>query len=204
MNKSVFNRALPIFAVSVLLLSMIGVASYSAAGALPASYSDTSASEARHTGNSVVQGPLELTLSTNKSHYGLSDSIQFQVFLVNRSRSPIYLYRLLCCWGALSSVSLLVKNVATGDTINGKFVTEELPPPPSSKADFIRLDPGYLYGSRATIKVSNLNIQKSGTYDFLVRYHSPIPASMNFGLPIWNSEMGVISSNSVAISIGGQ
>ena len=197
---SLFNSIL-LIVICFLLLCFVGGRAESASAAYATTYlRPPSQSQLNPASESMNRYSLQVSLATNKRTYKLSDTITFKVLLENKSKSTIYLYRLLG-FGEDSGISLLIKDDTTGKIITGNFIADEMPPPPSSKTDFVKLAAGYIYGSLATFRISNLNIDKKGTYEILAQYHSPIPASMGFGLPIWSAEMGSISSNSITITI---
>ena len=147
------------------------------------------------------ESPLEVTLKTDRDSYKLGDEISIQVLLTNRSKSPVYIYAPLD-WGESASLSLWLKDTVSGKDVSEEFIADALPPPPSSKDAFIKLLPNHVYGVMLRSKLAQLNLQKSGAYELVAEYHSPIPASMNFGLPIWSREKGAAPSNRVMITVG--
>jgi len=159
------------------------------------------ASSAKVVGMAHEASPLELTLRTDKDSYKLVDNITVQVLLTNRSKSPMYIYATLD-WGESASLSLWLKDVASGKDVPEEFIADALPPPPGSKDAFVKLLPDHVYGVVLSSKLAQLNVQKSGTYELVAEYHSPIPSSMNFGLPIWSREKGAVPSNRVTITVG--
>jgi hypothetical protein len=153
-------------------------------------------------GNMAHEGsPLQVTLKTDRDSYKLGDEISVQVLLTNRSKSPVYIYAPLD-WGESASLSLWLKDTATGKDVPEEFIADALPPPPGSKDAFVKLLPDHVYGVVLKSKLAQLNVQKGGTYELVAEYHSPIPASMNFGLPIWSREKGAVPSNPVTITVG--
>jgi hypothetical protein len=158
------------------------------------------ASSAKVVGMPHEGSPLELTLRTDKDSYKLGDNITVQVLLTNRSKSPVYLYATLD-WGESASLSLWLKDVVSGKDVPEEFIADALPPPPGSKDAFVKLLPDHVYGVVLKSKLAQLNVQKSGTYELVAEYHSPIPSSMNFGLPIWSREKGTVPSNRVTIKV---
>jgi hypothetical protein len=145
--------------------------------------------------------PLEVTLKTDRDSYKLGDEISVQVLLTNTSKSPLYIYAALD-WGESASLSLWLKDAASGKDVPEQFIADALPPPPGSKDAFVKLLPDHIYGVVLKSKLAQLNVQKSGTYELVAEYHSPIPSSMNFGLPIWSREKGAVPSNRVTITVG--
>jgi hypothetical protein len=145
--------------------------------------------------------PLVVTLKTDRDTYKLGDEISVQVLLTNTSKSPLYIYASLD-WGESASLSLWLKDMVSGKDVPEEFIADALPPPPGSKDAFVKLLPDHVYGVVLRSKLAQLNVQKSGTYELVAEYHSPIPASMNFGLPIWSREKGTVPSNRVTITVG--
>jgi len=161
----------------------------------------SSASSAKVGGMTHEGSPLEVTLKTDRDSYKLGDEITVQVLLTNRSKSPLYIYAALD-WGESASLSLWLKDAVSGKDVPEEFIADALPPPPGSKDAFVKLLPDHVYGVVLRSKLAQLNVQKSGTYELLAEYHSPIPSSMNFGLPIWSREKGAVPSNRVTIAVG--
>ena len=152
-------------------------------------------------GGMVHEGsPLEVTLKTDRDSYKLGDEISVQVLLTNTSKSPLYIYAPLD-WGESASLSLWLKDAVSGKDVPEEFIADALPPPPGSKDAFVKLLPDHIYGVVLRSKFAQLNVQKSGTYELVAEYHSPIPSSMNFGLPIWSREKGAVPSNRVTITV---
>lgn len=143
---------------------------------------------------------LVVTLSTDKSSYKLGDKVAVEVLLTNTSKGPLYLYAALD-WGESASLSLWVKDAVSGKDVPEEFIADALPPPPVSKDVFVKLLPDHVYGVVLTSNLADLNIRKTGSYELVAEYHSPIPSSMGFGLPIWSRESGTISSNRVTITV---
>lgn len=161
----------------------------------------SSASGAKVGGMTHEGSPLEVTLKTDRDSYKLGDEISVQVLLTNTSKSPLYIYASLD-WGESASLSLWLKDAASGKDVPEEFIADALPPPPGSKDAFVKLLPDHVYGVVLKSKLAQLNVQKSGTYELVAEYHSPIPSSMNFGLPIWSREKGAVPSNRVTITVG--
>jgi len=161
----------------------------------------SSAGSTKFGGISHQESPLEVTLKTDRDSYKLGDEITVQVLLTNRSKSPLYIYAALD-WGESASLSLWLKDAVSGKDVPEEFIADALPPPPGSKDAFVKLLPDHVYGVVLRSKLAQLNVQKSGTYELVAEYHSPIPSSMNFGLPIWSREKGAVPSNRVTITVG--
>lgn len=151
--------------------------------------------------NKQERSALEVTLKADRKTYNLRDQITIEVLLTNRSQSPLYLYAELD-WGASASLSLWLKDAASGKDVPQNFIADALTPPPDSKDAFIKVLPNHVYGVLLTSKLADFSVQKKGTYELVAEYHSPIPSSMGFGLPIWSRERGAVSSNRVTITVG--
>ena len=145
--------------------------------------------------------PLELTLTTDKDSYKLGDEITVRMLLTNKSKSPLYIYAPLE-WGESASISIWLKDALTGKDVPEYFIPDALTPPPNSKDDFVKLLPDHVFGVVFTSTMKDFNVRQKGTYEIMAEYHSPIPASMNFGLPIWSREKGAVPSNRVTITVG--
>ena len=65
----------------------------------------------------------------------------------------------------------------------------------------MKLLPDHVFGVVFTLTMKDFNLRQKGTYEVTAEYHSPIPASMSFGLPIWSREMGVVPSNRITIKV---
>jgi len=164
-------------------------------------WSQSSASGAKVQGMAHQGSPLEVALKTDRRSYKLGEEISVQVLLTNKSKSPLYIYTPLD-WGESASLSLWLKHGVSGNDVPEQFIADALSPPPDSKDAFIKLLPNHIYGVVLTTKLAELNVQKSGTYELEVEYHSPIPSSMSFGLSIWSREKGSVPSNRVTITVG--
>jgi hypothetical protein len=160
----------------------------------------SSATGAKVGGMAHEGSPLVVTLKADRDSYKLGDEISFQVLLTNTSKSPLYIYAPLD-WGESASLSLWLKDAVSGKDVPSEFIADALPPPPGSKDAFVKLLPDHVYGVVLRSKLAQLNVQRSGTYELVAEYHSPIPASMNFGLPIWSREKGTVPSNRVTIKV---
>jgi len=161
----------------------------------------SSAGSTKFGGISHQESPLEVTLKTDRESYRLEDEITVRVLLTNNSRSALYIYAPLER-GESASVSIWLKDVLSGKDVPEYFIPDALTPPPGSRDDFVKLLPDHVFGVvfRSTLK--EFNIRKKGTYEVTAEYHSPIPAGMNFGLPVWSREKGAVPSNRVTLRVG--
>jgi hypothetical protein len=172
-------------------------------GQSPSSSAKVKSRVERQAANSTKESrvlPLRVAIGIDKSSYQLSDSVTFNVLLINQSQASVYLFAELD-WGESASLSLWVKNATTGKGVTGSFIADAPSPPPSSRDAFIKLQPHHLYGLTLTTTLKELGIQQHGRYTLVVKYHSPVPSAMNFGLPIWSYEDGAVSSDPVTITV---
>ncbi len=181
----------------IRLLCILGLTCLSARTGL----GQSAATSAKVKGTGREKPSLVVALKTDRDSYKLGDKITVHVLLTNTSKSPLYLYAALD-WGESASLTLWVKDAATGKDVPEEFIADTLPPPPASKEAFIKLLPHHIYGVEFTSSLADLNIRQRGTYELVAEYHGPIPASMNFGLPIWSRENGSVSSNTLKIRVG--
>ena len=152
-------------------------------------------------GNMATDGSsLKVMLRTDKDSYKLGDDISVQVLLTNESKSPLYIYAPLE-WGESASISIWLKDAVSGKDVPEYFIPDALTPPPGSKEDFVKLLPEHVFGVVFTSTLKDFNLRQKGKYEVTAQYHSPIPASMNFGLPIWSREKGAVASNRVTIKV---
>jgi hypothetical protein len=149
---------------------------------------------------SISKKSLLVKLTANNNTYKLSDAMSIRVLLINNSNDPISLYKGLD-FGESASLSLWITDATSGREIIQNFIADALPPPPKSKNAFITLLPDHIYGVQFKIKIADLSIVRKGKYNVIVEYHSPVPSGMRFGLPVWDAEMGSVSSNVITITV---
>ena len=146
------------------------------------------------------ESPLKVTLEADRHSYRVGDQMSGEILLENTSRTPLYLYAELD-WGMSGSLSLFARDAVTGNDLPSSLIGTALPPPPSSKDQFIKLSPGYVYGAVVACSLKELGVEKKGTYDLLAWYHSPVPMRYGLGLPIFGREMGSVAANYVTITV---
>jgi len=151
---------------------------------------------------SVHKGESHLTVSViaDKREYRLGDKIAFEVLLTNQSNVPVYLYAYLAR-GESASLSVWFKDVVSGKVIPQTVVADSITPPPPSKNVFVQLLPWHVYGVVVKSGLADFGVEKEGKYQLMVQYHSPVPSSRSFGLPIWSAEDGPLSSDDVTITV---
>ncbi|MBZ5689155.1 MAG: hypothetical protein LAP86_29470 [Acidobacteriia bacterium] len=143
---------------------------------------------------------VEVSLRTDKSAYKAGDQITLDVLLTNKSRKPVYIYAYLAR-GESASLSVWLKDTVSGKDIPQLVVADSITPPPASQDAFIKLLPWHVYGVMLKSRLSDLGVDKKGSYEVVAQYHSPIPPSNSFGLPILSTEDGTLSSNRVQITV---
>jgi hypothetical protein len=169
----------------------------SATDAKPMSSADSNVGTPGHT---QEESPLKVTLGADRHSYRVGDEISGEILLKNTSKAPLYLYAEFD-WGMSGSLSLFAREAVTGKDLPSSLIGTALPPPPSSKDQFMKLSPGYIYGVEFTCSLKELGVEKIGTYDLLAWYHSPIPMRYGLGLPIFSREMGSVPANIVTITV---
>ncbi len=190
------NQFLRFLTIAVLLGGAVLAQSQNKTTKSEAKRDETASSRQQH-----GRPRLDVELRTDKSSYKLADVITFEVLLTNRSRVPIYLYSDLD-WGESASLSIWLKDAASGKDVPELFIHDALTPPPTSKDDFVKVLPDHVYGVVIKSTAADLSVQKNGRYEVIAEYHSPVPSSMGFGLPIWSNAEGTLSSNRVTIAVG--
>jgi len=104
-------------------------------------------------------GPLKVTLTADRYVLPIGSDVTVRVLLTNTAASTIYLYGSLD-WGEGSSLSLWLRDDATGREVSEILIPDDVPPPPTSASAFVRLMPGYTYGVSLRCRLSDLNIVK--------------------------------------------
>lgn len=145
-------------------------------------------------------GALALSLRSNKSSFRVNESIAIEVSLLNVTSMPIYLYADLD-WGESASLSLHIRDAVSKEDIAQDFIADAVTPPPQSKDDFVKVTPHHLFGVVLTVKLQELNLAAKGSYELIVEYHSPIPSSMSFGLPIWTRDRRALFSPPLVVHV---
>jgi hypothetical protein len=154
----------------------------------------------RKSTETISVSSLRVMVILGKPTYKINERIVVQVLLANTSKSPVYIYSPLE-WGQSASVSLWIKDLHSGKDVAQTTISDALPPPPSSKDDFVKLLPNHIFGIALTTDALELGADQGGTYELVAQYHSPIPSDMNFGLPILSRETGSISSSPILLRV---
>ena len=126
------NQFLRFLTIAVLLGGAVLAQSQNKTTKSEAKRDETASSRQQH-----GRPRLDVELRTDKSSYKLADVITFEVLLTNRSRVPIYLYSDLD-WGESASLSIWLKDAASGKDVPELFIHDALTPPPTSKDDFVK------------------------------------------------------------------
>ena len=143
---------------------------------------------------------MTVTLKLDKEFYEFNDDAEAQIILKNISKKDIYIYSKIE-WGEGSSISLWVKDFSTKENIEEIFIADEQSIPPQSKSDFTKISSSKNIISKFKFSLRDFKVQPGKKYEIIAEYHSPVPAAMSFGLPIWSSEMGSVSSTPLVIKI---
>jgi hypothetical protein len=139
---------------------------------------------------------LSLSVHGVQKVYRKTDSVELQVTLKNESASNIYL---LAGWTI--SASLFLRDQATGEDVSTSFISSLLPPPPRSRRDFLKLNPGGYVEGKVGLSLSDYELKAGHKYDLLVQYQSAVPKEMGFGLNVYSSERPAIVAPPVSIEI---
>lgn len=143
-------------------------------------------------------------LQTDRSEYGLGDTIVIDAGIRNEGREPIYVYNQLD-WGPRAGFVLRLRDAA-GRLIQPALRDDTLMPPP--KADdagiLSRLEPATFFGLRRRMAVSDL-VRRGGSYSIEAEYQSPLSRELVLPqlstLPALWLESQILHSNSVTINI---
>ncbi len=145
------------------------------------------------------RGKLSVLVTSDKKTYSLDDSIQLQVLLMNAGGTPIFLYGYLS-WGHMSSLTLDVRD-EKGRAPEVLILEDALTPPPKDPSQFIKLEPGHLFGVIRCDDFEHINIREPGKYQIVVTYHSPIPKTFGFHEELWSMERGEVSSSPLYVEV---
>jgi hypothetical protein len=147
-----------------------------------------------------IARPLAVQLTTDKETYTLIDKIKLRLCLMNVTMVPIYIYGEVD-WGENASLSMWVQDATSRRELAAIFIADVSTPPPTSASAFDIVTSKQCHLIELTTELSEINITRVGIYEIVVSYHSPIPSSMSFGLPIVSRENGTFLSNPVFIKV---
>ena len=149
---------------------------------------------------SVPYPPPLLSLSVHgvKKTYRKTDSVELQLILKNESTSAIYV---LGRAGWTTSVSMVLRDHATGADVSTSFIPLLLPPPPRSARDFLKITPGGHVEGKVGLSLNDYELKAGHRYDLVVQYQGSVPKKMGFGLNLYSSEMSAIVAPPVSIEI---
>ena len=139
---------------------------------------------------------LSLSVHGAKKAYRKNDIVELRVILKNESPSNIYV---LAGWTI--SVSLFLQDHATGEDVPTSFISSLLPPPPRSRRDFLKLNPGGYVDGKVGLSLSDYELQAGHKYDLVVQYRGAVPKGMGFGLNVYGSERPAIVAPPVSIGV---
>jgi hypothetical protein len=141
---------------------------------------------------------LSLSVHGAKKVYGKNDIVELRVVLKNESASNIYV---LGPAGWTISVSLFLQDHATGEHVSTSFISSLLPPPPRSRRDFLKLNPGGYVEGKVGLSLGDYELKAGHKYDLVVQYQGAVPKEMGFGLNVYSSERPAIVARPVSIEI---
>ncbi len=157
-----------------------------------------------------AQSDLELTVSTDRVIYRMSDNVRLQTQLLNSSNGDVYIWSWDLCWNSVRGLSIRI--IATdGSLAHGDILLDCLPPPPreGDVYAFLKLEPQNFHGRVSTFKVSDL-VNKPGKYDIVVTFrsflsedyiddfysHEPISK-----LPLWTMAKPTVTAPRIHITV---
>jgi hypothetical protein len=115
---------------------------------------------------------ISLVIWTDRAKYSLRDGIKVGGALQNDGNAPAYIDRRISWSPAAGSLELEIRD-ERGKILPARFLSDVLMPPPKEgdTSIFIRLEPGFLYGSYLLLKVKDF-FPKPGQYSLRVMYKS--------------------------------
>jgi hypothetical protein len=143
---------------------------------------------------------LAVWLTTDKEIYGFADETRIHLCLKNITMAPEYIYGTID-WGETASLSIWVRDADSQRDVAASFIADAPTPPPMSVSAFSQIPAVQCYSVDLAVALSELNVTHTGRYEVVVSYHSPIPRSMSFGLPIVSRENGEFQSNRISIAV---
>ena len=153
---------------------------------------------------------LRLQVSTDRQSYKLSDSLQLDTQIVNAGNSDVYIYSWDVCWNAFRGLSLHLI-APDGSAARGKVLPDCVPPPPNPRDvyEFVRLEPGRVYGLLDSFKVTDL-VSKPGEYrlqatfsgslspDWIHEWMATAPIAT---LPLWTVDQPPVKSEAIQLTV---
>jgi len=141
---------------------------------------------------------------------GLRISLHLDAQLVNTGEGDVYIYTWDLCWNAFRGFSLHLI-APDGSSAQGKVLLDCVPPPPDPRDvyQFVRLEPGRLYGLIDTIKLRDV-VSKPGNYRLQVTFsgslsrewiHESMPTAPIAALPLWTMGRPPVKSNEIDLTI---
>ena len=115
---------------------------------------------------------LSMVIWTERAQYSLRDEIKIGGALQNDGNEPAYVDRRIHWTPAAGSLELEIRD-ERGKILPAPFLSDVLMPPPKEgdTSLFIRLEPGFLYGSYVLLKVRDF-FPKPGRYSLRGSYRS--------------------------------
>lgn len=115
---------------------------------------------------------VSLVIWTDRAQYSLRDGIQVNGALQNDGNAPAYVDRRIHWTPAPGNLELEIRD-ERGKILPAPFLSDVLMPPPKEgdTSIFIRIEPGFLYGSYVRLKVKDF-FPKPGRYSLRASYKS--------------------------------
>lgn len=160
--------------------------------------------------NGHQKSALELAVRTDKTVYRMSDEMRLETRITNVSSNDIYLWDWDLCWNPARGLSLHIQ-AADGSEVNGAFLLDCVPPPPSkgSISQFVKLGPHAFHGHFDAFKLKDL-VNKPGEYDIEVTFKSFIfsewiskyLADDPIGkLPLWTADQDALRAPRIHVTV---
>lgn len=158
----------------VLLSSLVRICSFVLpailllqVGGSPAAYR---VSQQAETASAVPQ--ISMVIWTDRAEYSLRDGIEVGGALQNNGNAPAYVDRRISWTPGAGSLELEIRD-ERGKILPADFLSDMLMPPPKEgdTSIFIRLEPGFLYGSYVRLQVKAF-FPKPGRYSLRGSYKS--------------------------------
>ena len=127
-------------------------------------------SQQTETANGVPQ--ISMVIWTDRAQYSLRDGIKIGGALQNDGNAPAFVDRRIHWTPGAGSLELEIRN-ERGKILPANFLSDVLMPPPKEgdTSIFIRLEPGFLYGSYVQLEVKDF-FPKPGRYSLRASYKS--------------------------------
>jgi hypothetical protein len=116
---------------------------------------------------------LSVGLVGRKNAFHRKDTMWIKVRLKNVGKSPITLYKNMG-WGWSSSFALILSD-SRGKAVRSSFLEDDLPYPPTSREDFVTIQPGETIEQTRDVTLKQYKLRSSRGYHLTVWYQNPVP-----------------------------